>query len=64
MLTRLPDSEEAIATIVQARADLEQADTPTRLRMLEAKAAAAYWAAWGPVTVRFAKRDLPRVPAS
>jgi CRISPR-associated endonuclease Cas1 len=63
LLTRLPGSDEAIVTIAQARTDLEQADTPNRLRGMEAKAAAAYWSAWSPVTVRFAKRDQPKIPA-
>lgn len=29
---------------------------------VEAQAATAYWAAWAPVPMRFAKRDLARVP--
>jgi hypothetical protein len=63
LLTRLPGSEAAIATITQARTEMEQVDTPNRLRGMEARAAAAYWSAWSPITVPFAKRDQPKIPA-
>jgi CRISPR-associated endonuclease Cas1 len=34
------------------------------LRIVEARAAAEYWAAWSSVSVRFARADLARVPPS
>jgi len=63
LLTRLPDTKQFIAVIAQARADLDRADTPARLRAVEAQAANAYWAAWSGVSIRFAKKDQFRLPA-
>ena len=42
--------------------DLAEADTLDRVRSLESKGAAAYWAAWKNVQVTFPKNDLPRIP--
>ena len=50
------------ALIEQARSEPARADTPDRLRQVEAPAATVYWAAWEPVTMRFARRDLARIP--
>lgn len=63
VLARLPGNEEAIAAIHHQRTKLIDAHTPTRLRVAEAHAAVAYWAAWGSVGVRFARRDLKTIPA-
>src|SRR5262249_13238664 len=42
---------------------LDAAPNGARLRLLEAQAAATYWAAWAHVPLTFARRDLPRIPA-
>jgi CRISPR-associated endonuclease Cas1 len=62
VLTRLPESESAIAMVEDALKQLEDAGTPAQLRSVEAQAAAAYWSAWAPVTIRFARRDQAKVP--
>lgn len=49
-------------TIAQARADVGAADTIATIRLLEAHAAQAYWAAWRKVKIDFPKSDLQRVP--
>jgi CRISPR-associated endonuclease Cas1 len=63
VLTRLPESEPTITVIEDALQELPHAGTPARLRSIEAQAAAAYWSAWAPVTIQFAKRDQLRIPA-
>lgn len=62
VLARLPGSDDAITAIHQHRAKLADANTPARLRVTEAHAAAAYWAAWAPVGIRFARRDQKHIP--
>ena len=49
-------------TIAQARADVGAADTIEMIRLLEAHAAHAYWAAWRKLKIEFPKSDLQRVP--
>jgi CRISPR-associated endonuclease Cas1 len=49
-------------TIAQARADVGTADTIEMIRLLEAHAAHAYWAAWHNLKIEFPKSDLQRVP--
>jgi CRISPR-associated endonuclease Cas1 len=49
-------------TIAQARADVGSADSIEMIRLLEARSAHAYWAAWREVTIEFPKSDLQRVP--
>jgi CRISPR-associated endonuclease Cas1 len=49
-------------TIAQARADVVAADTIEMIRLLEAHAAHAYWAAWRKLKIDFPKSDLQRVP--
>lgn len=63
VLGRLPDTRQFIAVLDQALSDLDAADTPTRLRAVEAQAANAYWTAWSTVRIRFANRDQFRLPA-
>ena len=48
--------------IAKCRAELEDALTLDRIRLSEAKAAAAYWALWRNLPINFPKRDLVRVP--
>lgn len=63
VLSRLPNSQQCIAVIDQALSDLDGADTPARLRTVEAQAANAYWTAWSGVPIRFAKKDQFLLPA-
>lgn len=62
VLRRLPEAETARALVKDALAKLDDAGTPAQLRTVEAQAASAYWSAWSPVGIRFAKRDQPKVP--
>ena len=52
-----------VAEMARAAAQLHVATSRDELRLAEAQAALAYWAAWTDVTVRFTRRDAPRVPA-
>jgi CRISPR-associated endonuclease Cas1 len=54
---------ESADTILRYRSELAEADTPESVRMIESKAAGAYWAAWHTLPINFPKRDIPRVPA-
>ncbi len=45
------------------RAALDAADSIERVRVIEANAAALYFAAWRDVRIRFRERDLARIPA-
>jgi CRISPR-associated endonuclease Cas1 len=45
------------------RAALASADSIERVRVIEASAAALYFAAWRDVRIRFCERDLSRIPA-
>jgi CRISPR-associated endonuclease Cas1 len=62
VLERLPKAEQARAVIAEAIAALAEVDSPTALRVVESRAAAAYWAAWSRASVRFVTRDQNRVP--
>lgn len=62
VLTRLPGRDAAIAVVEEALKGLDRAGTPAQLRGVEATAAAAYWAAWSPVAIRFARKDQFKVP--
>jgi CRISPR-associated endonuclease Cas1 len=53
---------EAAARVRQVAEDLGHAETPDRLRLVEAQAAASYWGAWAGVPVRFGRRDTAKVP--
>ena len=52
----------AIGVIENLADALSMADDIDGLRLIEARAAAAYWAAWADLPVRFARRDVERVP--
>lgn len=63
VLQRLPNSRQCTSVLDQALLDLDEADSPVRLRAVEAQAANAYWTAWSSVSVRFSKKDQFRLPA-
>jgi CRISPR-associated endonuclease Cas1 len=50
-------------TLADAARRLHVATGRDEIRFAEAIAAGAYWEAWSPLVVRFAKRDEPRIPA-
>jgi CRISPR-associated endonuclease Cas1 len=52
----------AVEAIRQARSALSLAGTIDTLRMLESRAAYAYWSAWRDIPVIFPKNDARRVP--
>ncbi|MFY9559609.1 MAG: CRISPR-associated endonuclease Cas1 [Terriglobales bacterium] len=49
-------------TIHRYRSELAEADTPESVRLIESKAAGAYWAAWRTLPISFPRKDEPRVP--
>jgi CRISPR-associated endonuclease Cas1 len=57
-----PIPDVTIRSLAAAASSLHVAAGRDELRTAEARAAAAYWSAWSPVSVRFARRDLARVP--
>src|SRR5262249_36498610 len=56
---RNADAANCIATFRTALADAKSIDS---IRLCEAQAAGAYWAAWKGLEILFPKKDLPRVP--
>jgi len=60
--TRVEVGEETVAALRSATARLHVAVTRDDVRWAEAGAAGAYWSALSSVSVRFAQRDLPRIP--
>lgn len=62
VLDRMNSAEGAAATVRQWRARLESASTLDAVRACESKAAAAYWSAWAPVPIRFARKAASLVP--
>lgn len=48
--------------ILRCRSELAEADTPDKVRLIESRAAAAYWAAWRSVSIMYPRRDVSRVP--
>lgn len=57
-----PVGEATIAALREAVGRLHVATCRDEIRQAEALAAAAYWSAWVSVPVRFARRDLGRIP--
>src|SRR5208282_938844 len=49
-------------TIHRYRSELAEADTPEGVRLIESKAAGAYWAAWRTLSIIFPRKDESRVP--
>jgi len=60
--TNLNDSDTANA-IAGFRSSIEHAQTPDALRVVESRAASAYWSAWRAVPVMYPTKDMNRVPA-
>jgi CRISPR-associated endonuclease Cas1 len=50
-------------TIHRYRSELAEAETIDRVRLVESRAAAAYWSAWRTLPVMFPRKDHSRVPA-
>ena len=59
---KLLDTSTADA-IARIRAELQSADSINTIRLIESRAARAYWQAWGALPINFPKNQLPRVPA-
>ena len=49
-------------TISSYRAQLAQAETPERIRIIESRAAGAYWAIWRNLPINFPRKDELRMP--
>jgi CRISPR-associated endonuclease Cas1 len=49
-------------TISRYRAELANANSPDRLRLIEAQAAGVYWAAWRTLPINFPRKDGQRLP--
>jgi CRISPR-associated endonuclease Cas1 len=56
------NDESVIAAIAEARERLSTVSTISDMRVLEARAALAYWGCWRALPVMFPKADAPRVP--
>jgi CRISPR-associated endonuclease Cas1 len=63
VLDQLPDADAARSAVRSATQRLDATSTIEKLQAIEAEGALAYWGAWAPIEVQFAKRDTPRVPA-
>lgn len=50
-------------TIHRYRSELAEADTIERVRLIESRAAAAYWSAWRTLPIRFPRQEESRLPA-
>jgi len=55
-------ASESADVISQYRAELPNADTQERIRVIEACAAGVYWFLWRSLPVAFPKKDEPRIP--
>ncbi len=53
---------ESADAIHRYRSELAEADTPENVRLVESKAAGAYWFAWRSLVISFPKKDEPRIP--
>jgi CRISPR-associated endonuclease Cas1 len=62
LLPELPDGAGATTPVADALAQIQDATGMPELLFAEARAAEAYWRAWAPLPIPFAKPDLPRVP--
>ena len=58
---KLLDSENA-AAIHRYRSELAEADTPDEIRLIESRAASAYWAAWRTLSITYPRKDESKVP--
>jgi len=55
-------SDKTAEVISRHRAELSNAGTLEKIRLIESRAAAAYWSLWHNLPVIFPKKDEPRVP--
>jgi CRISPR-associated endonuclease Cas1 len=62
VLQTILDRADAAAYVRDCVDALASAETPDRLRQIEADAAATYWGAWNGVPLRWAKADVSRIP--
>ncbi len=62
LLRFFPDAGPAIATIEGARTLLKRVQTVEEARLVESRAASAYWLAWQGFETRFGRKDADRVP--
>jgi CRISPR-associated endonuclease Cas1 len=53
---------ESSETIHRYRSELAEADTLERVRLIESRAAAAYWSAWRTLQIGFPRKDEQRLP--
>src|SRR5713226_6087040 len=53
---------ESADAIHRYRSELAEAATPENVRLVESKAAGAYWSAWRSLPINFPRKDEPRVP--
>jgi CRISPR-associated endonuclease Cas1 len=44
------------------RSELAEADTPDSVRLIESRAASAYWAAWRTLSITYPRKDESRIP--
>jgi CRISPR-associated endonuclease Cas1 len=58
----LPDGATIAATIDRMLHELDGAETPAELMVVEAAAAAAYWAGWAEIPVPWIRSDAAKVP--
>ncbi len=63
VLTKLPNTQDARDRIDQMVIALDGTNTAEQLRIIESDAARTYWQEWRNVPIRFAKRNIPRVPS-
>jgi CRISPR-associated endonuclease Cas1 len=63
VVSRLAAQPAALPELASLLETVDRAATVPALRMAEAHAAKAYWAAWSEVSIRFARIDLSRIPA-
>ena len=55
-------SDTSADTISRCRAELSNATTLDRIRLIESRAAAVYWSVWSNLPISFPRKDEPRVP--
>lgn len=53
---------ETAESILRHRAALAEADTPEKIRLVESRAASAYWAVWRNLSIKFPTKDETRIP--
>ena len=60
----VPVADRAVDALRGAAGKIHTATSRDELRLAEAQAAAAYWSAWAPLTLRYPTRDADRIPAA